>query len=125
MSAAERSARWRAKNLDKARGYSRRWKANNPEIAAAHSKKSREGLVRQGRAILHEHKNVPCADCGVRYPPYVMDFDHRDGSTKVDNVGSLVGRVNVSKLLAEIEKCDVVCANCHRERTYGEIVKCA
>jgi hypothetical protein len=59
-------------------------------------------------------------DCGQRYPYYVMEYDHRDGEEKFCNVSALNGhrRVSMSKLLAEIAKCDVVCANCHRERTF-------
>lgn len=67
--------------------------------------------------LVEEAKSKPCADCGKSYPPYVMDFDHVRGE-KHDCVGHL--KVNEpSKLLEEISKCDVVCSNCHRERTYG------
>ncbi len=45
-----------------------------------------------------------------------MDFDHRDSSTKSFMLSD-VSRATVKSLLKEIEKCDVVCANCHRERT--------
>ena len=62
-------------------------------------------------------KDVPCGDCGKRYPPYVMDFDHR--SNKKANVSDLKRYCSVQRVLEEIAKCDVVCANCHRERTYG------
>jgi hypothetical protein len=48
-----------------------------------------------------------------------MDFDHVRGE-KQSNVASLVGMsASEERLRAEIAKCDVVCANCHRERTYG------
>ena len=65
-------------------------------------------------------KNLPCSDCGRKYPPYVMDFDHRDGNHKHGNIGSLVSQAYFTKekLLKEIQKCDLVCANCHRTRTY-------
>jgi hypothetical protein len=74
----------------------------------------------QLRATIRAAKNRPCADCGQEYPPYVMDFDHREGETKVCNVSALHAerRVSMKKLLAEIAKCDLVCANCHRERTH-------
>jgi hypothetical protein len=63
-------------------------------------------------------KNVPCADCGIKYPPYVMDFDHLPEFQKVDNIPRLVNkRVNKQALLDEIAKCEVVCSNCHRIRT--------
>lgn len=65
-------------------------------------------------------KNVPCMDCGVRYPSYVMDFDHRDPSTKLFNIATeLRGCYITQRILDEIAKCDVVCANCHRERSFG------
>ena len=55
-------------------------------------------------------------DCGVQYPFYVMDFDHR--GDKLFNVGSGRGR-SFDAVKAEAAKCDVVCANCHRERSFG------
>lgn len=56
-------------------------------------------------------------DCGLRCEyPEVFEFDHRPGETKVADVTKLrVGKM--SALVAEIAKCDVVCANCHRIRT--------
>jgi len=75
---------------------------------------------RRIKAILQSAKDRPCADCGHRYPHYVMDFDHREGENKLCNVSDLNGhrRSSLGKLRAEIAKCDVVCANCHRERTF-------
>jgi hypothetical protein len=67
--------------------------------------------------LINEMKSKPCADCGVSYPPYVMDFDHREGkSFSISQAWRMRSR---GEVLSEIEKCDVVCANCHRERTYG------
>lgn len=66
---------------------------------------------------MQKAKNVPCADCGKSYPYYVMDFDHVRG-TKVLRISAMQDR-KLEVLEEEIAKCDVVCANCHRERTYG------
>lgn len=81
-------------------------------------------LGRQKRAsLLKEIKHMkPCVDCGVRYPHYVLDFDHRDPSKKNMCVAYLV-RYSTPKMLEEIKKCDLVCSNCHRERTHGPMVK--
>jgi hypothetical protein len=59
-----------------------------------------------------------CADCGYRAHAEALDLDHVDSAHKVDDVSRLVSkRVAWSSLIAEIAKCDVVCANCHRVRT--------
>lgn len=68
-------------------------------------------------AVIAKKKAVPCADCAGSFPSYVMDFDHVRG-VKTADVSSLVLRKNLERLLEEIEKCDVVCANCHRIRTF-------
>lgn len=63
-------------------------------------------------------------DCRVQYQPYVMDFDHRDRKVKVASINQMINLHSYSKnkILEEIEKCDLVCANCHRIRTYCGIV---
>lgn len=62
-------------------------------------------------AFLREH---PCELCGEG-DPIVLDFDHlRD---KLHNVTDIARRGGWSELLAEIEKCRVLCANCHRRHT--------
>lgn len=63
-------------------------------------------------------KNKPCTDCGKSYPHYVMQFDHTEGD-KEDCVSVLVGKSKSKKtILDEIAKCELVCANCHAERTF-------
>ncbi len=64
----------------------------------------------------------PCADCGLFYPYVAMSFDHLPGGEKAGDIskmakgnGHLRGR---ERLLAEIEKCDLVCLNCHALRTH-------
>lgn len=62
-------------------------------------------------------KNKPCMDCGVSYPPWVMDWDHRPGTEKLFNP-SHINTYGRDQIAAEIAKCDLVCANCHRQRTH-------
>lgn len=69
---------------------------------------------------INDIKSRPCADCGLSYPPYVMDFDH-GGNEKVDGVSRLIVSASLERIKAEVEKCEVVCANCHRERTHGTV----
>ena len=76
------------------------------------------------RELIRKAKSQPCADCGIQYPYYVMDFDHRDGASKEFALNS-VNRKPEKAILREIEKCDVVCSNCHRERTHQRSLKVA
>jgi hypothetical protein len=70
-----------------------------------------------GRQLIAELKSAPCLDCGGRFPPFVMDFDHVRG-TKVGIISRMsTGRMAVRRMLDEVEKCDLVCSNCHRLRT--------
>lgn len=75
------------------------------------------------RKLIQEAKKSPCTDCGIEYPYYVMDFDHRDGEKKFTNPSNM-NRLGwgEQKIIDELAKCDIVCANCHRERTYSRMV---
>lgn len=68
--------------------------------------------------LLKQLREGPCSDCGRRYDAAAMDFDHRNPSTKVSVVTRMVGRASTDAILAEATKCDIVCANCHRVRTF-------
>lgn len=71
------------------------------------------------RSLILSAKNKLCADCGGRWHPMVMEFDHLPGTEKELTLG-LAHRKKwgVKKILAEIAKCEVVCPTCHRIRTY-------
>ena len=80
-------------------------------------------VTRRQRAtldFLRDLRRVPCKDCSRTYLPHQMDFDHRDPATKAFNLtssrGMLIAR---ERLVAELAKCEVVCANCHAIRTYA------
>ena len=69
------------------------------------------------QAIIDYLKTHPCVDCGEN-DPVVLDFDHRDSSKKIMAVAQLITKiVSLDRLMIEIEKCDIRCANCHRRRT--------
>lgn len=91
---------------------SKRWYEANKATVAAKKNRKRERL----KQMIREAKAVPCADCGETYPHYVMDFDHLGEKDVI--VSRLVAHGSVRKLEEEIAKCEVVCSNCHRERTH-------
>ena len=100
------------------RARSRRYYAENKDkhrrIMTAKNKEIRE----RNKEFVNVVKDVPCMDCGVKYPSYVMDLDHTSG-TKISNVSTMARQgAGLERLQREINKCEVVCANCHRERTH-------
>ena len=59
-----------------------------------------------------------CVDCGES-DPVVLEFDHqRDKDFAISKAVQM--RIGVKRLVAEIAKCVVRCANCHRRKTYRE-----
>ena len=61
-----------------------------------------------------------CFDCQRRYAAHVLDFDHVEGE-KVANVASMYS-LPLDSIKREIQKCQVVCANCHRYRTHARLI---
>lgn len=96
------------------REYHKKWYEKNKSKHRAWDKAIRERL--SAKLAAYKLKRG-CMDCGYKKCAAALDFDHVRG-TKVCDVGGMVGRrLSWERILAEIEKCDLVCANCHRERT--------
>lgn len=70
----------------------------------------------QRRELLQEYlRNRECIDCGER-DPMVLEFDHVRGE-KFGNIGTMLSRYCWARIVRELEKCEVRCANCHRRKT--------
>lgn len=79
--------------------------------------------IESKKAEIHTLKMARgCADCGYNRFPEALQFDHRPGTKKCFNIGEEIGNYSMERLLEEIAKCDVVCANCHVERTVSRRV---
>ena len=62
-------------------------------------------------AYLEEH---PCKSCGMGNP-VVLDFHHRNPHEKFMGISEMIkGRFSIDDIMLEMEKCDVLCSNCHR-----------
>lgn len=100
--------RWR--NLQRAR---ERVPTDKRAMVAAAKRDDRDGR----RKIYHAMKSAPCADCRQTFDPVCMDFDHRGEEAKLFTISRMALSIGLDKLRAEVAKCDLVCANCHRLRT--------
>jgi hypothetical protein len=89
-------------------------------------------LSKTKKALMREAKAKPCMDCGISWPIQAMDLDHVRGtknfglSTAVYNQAQVRSGdntkvplfVSLEEFITELAKCDAVCSNCHRIRTY-------
>lgn len=87
------------------------------------NKKAYIAKVGERRTMLQQWVNSlkegkACTDCGIRYKPHQMDFDHREG--KIKGIAEFIhDGCSKDQILAEVSKCDLVCSNCHRDRTFN------
>jgi len=98
------------------RAYARKHYGANRTYYIAKAKISKKKFELAARELLRQMKAVPCANCGGIFPPHVMDFDHVEGD-KLFNL-SRGYRLSRRGMLLEAAKCEIVCSNCHRERTH-------
>jgi hypothetical protein len=110
-------------NEEERREYRRQYRKNNPEKFRQYSKnnfqkrreyyanKRREFLAKRMKWINDLKNERGCKVCGGKDD---LEFHHRDKTTKIMNVSRMVTcLVKMDILLAEIEKCDVLCSKCH------------
>ena len=105
-------------NIEKARESRRKHYHNNKEPYIQRARAKTKELTDYVRAL---KESTPCKDCGVQYGFYAMQFDHTDSANKVGEVAKLSRAGSMKKLLEEIEKCEIVCANCHAKRTWSRL----
>lgn len=66
-------------------------------------------------------ESSPCADCGIKYPYFVMDCDHIENKEGLVSYYAKTGRSKALKV--ELKKCEIVCSNCHRIRSHNRLMK--
>jgi hypothetical protein len=124
----------RLKNPAKYRDRMRSFRDKNPDYVVRSKQKSNDynaahrserlAYQKQRQAerqeFINSFKNKPCTDCGKTFPNFCMDFDHVKGE-KLDNLSSMKSNRTLERIQAEIEKCELVCAICHRIRTQSRL----
>lgn len=99
------------------KNYIRKHYQENKDYYKEKNRKRRAELRPKRKAIIARYKVMKgCVDCGYNSHPHALDFDHlRD---KEFLISKAVGNMTAwSRIKAEIAKCEVRCANCHRIKT--------
>lgn len=110
-----RCRRWQKANVPKTTEYSRHWRAKNPGKDAEYSRNKYQKF----RDWIDELKSSKgCSVCGESRPP-CLDFHHKDPESKLFCIGLGHGKSR-GAVEKEIEKCTVICANCHRVLTWSK-----
>ena len=74
--------------------------------------------------IREQKQGKRCVDCREDYPYWMLEFDHLPGHEKLFTIGGRRARdFTIQQLIDEIAKCDIVCSNCHKNRTYWRQLK--
>jgi len=89
---------------------------SNTHLPAFRSRRAKKRAAKWRLAQIHKLAQG-CADCGYNASAYALQFDHVSGEKKA-NVSDLIrSDYTWTTVLEEIDKCEVVCANCHAIRT--------
>ena len=111
------------KDLDTRRAYmkeysKKHYEANIEEYKAKSAASNMKLRLRNRDYIKNIKESNPCMDCGQFYPYYVMHFDHiYDKNGSVSDLSRASS--SLERIQKEIDNCELVCANCHAERTYS------
>lgn len=114
-----RKIQWKSENPEMyRRGYSEY--NRRPEVRARAARRNRSDAEIKRAWLLEQKTSSPCLDCGQFFPGCCMDYDHLPGNEKIENLARMIGRsqYKIEDMQKEISKCELVCANCHRIRTF-------
>ena len=101
------------------RAYYREYYRNSPKEKLRLYKNNDAALAILRQEIRDLKESKPCTDCGIKYPYYVMQFDHISDNKSFSI--SRLSRKTRRQVYEEINKCELVCANCHAERTHSRL----
>ena len=111
---------WKEENADKLRGYRNDWYDRNKDTEREKAKIRQAQRRKEFKEWYINYKsNLKCSKCGFSHPA-ALDFHHIDPTQKEFTLGASGKDVSKEKFLKEVDKCIVLCANCHRIHHYNE-----
>jgi hypothetical protein len=99
--------------------WDKRYYENHQHYRNTHNRSREKHRELNARKVFEYLRLHPCINCGES-DPIVLEFDHRDRNEKTGSISNLIRNASWSRVQSEIQKCDVLCANCHRRKTAVE-----
>jgi len=113
--------KWKKENQDKMRAYRRKWYANNKERA---KKRTKERKVEIKEWWFKFKSNLECSSSGCNENhPAVLEFHHKNDDKEATISQAINDGWSKERILKEVGKCDVYCANCHRKKHWDKSKK--
>jgi hypothetical protein len=117
------STEWYFKNRERMRELRKKWYDKNKESERSKAIVRQRIRRQEFNKWYYEYKSkLSCIQCGFSHPA-AIDFHHRERGEKEFDPSHMRNLTNKKRFLKEIEKCDVLCANCHRILHYNEVDK--
>ena len=112
-------------NGDKVKANALAWYYRNIEQEQAKGRAKYRDGNRIIDWLIEKYEGQPCMDCERAFPYCAMEFDHRGDEPKEFHVSKMncyvASSKNIAKVMKEIDKCDFVCACCHKIRTWERL----
>jgi hypothetical protein len=99
--------------------WEKRYYENHTHYRNSHNTSRNKIREQNARKVFEYLAKHSCLSCGES-DPIVLEFDHRDRSDKIESISNLVSHSSWERIETEIQKCDVLCANCHRRKSAAE-----
>jgi len=112
------------KTSDEIRKYNREYYLRNrTHLLNKQREKNRRFAESRRKWIIDYKRTLECVRCGENHPA-TLTFHHKNGSEKSFEIANAIRfGVSLKRLIAEIEKCEVLCANCHAKEHWRDLNK--
>lgn len=117
--------KWRsdASFREQSKKYLQTYREENKERINKLSRESSKKCKKRNIDYVFDLKRIGCSECGYANHPSALQFHHVDPSTKRYTIGFLTYKpASLERLKEEIEKCILLCANCHAEHHNDKVI---